>query len=264
MIQPPSPFLKTEWSFCEKARDRAEGDPNQDAMLIYRRGGTVLYAVFDGMGGHADGHRASSTAKALLQWLLDAGNPFNGRVLLDYIHSELKRLNGWKFMNLRMGTTAVIAVVEDGNITVWNVGDSPCFIFRRKEGGFEAEQLYFEHTMPAGMGPGMMFDGHYIPPLSGKKELTDALGVNRLGIPHDVKKAGYSPGDILVLMSDGVSESVGLSEMARVFARFPEDSEAAGKEIIRMAEGREPGRYRIDGQTLNSKVDDKTLIVRIL
>lgn len=98
-------------------------------------GAGLVAAVFDGMGGHAEGHRASSLAAIELLDLLaigprrlldpvppavDAALEEAGRRIVEDATARPERAS--------MGTTVAGCTIDDGGLRVFNVGDSRVYL----------------------------------------------------------------------------------------------------------------------------------------
>jgi serine/threonine protein phosphatase PrpC len=98
---------------------------NEDAFLADDR--RALYAVADGMGGHAAGEVASGLAIDVLSKIgcaaLDVAHATVHKVLLRNMEKHPDRAG--------MGTTLTVAVVDGDMLRVAHVGDSAAYLVRR-------------------------------------------------------------------------------------------------------------------------------------
>ena len=120
--------LRLEWaSATDTGRTRAA---NEDTAVAEEG----VFAVADGMGGHAGGEIASRIAVETLR----ATVPTNGLVAAVRVANEAILQRAGKDQALRgMGTTlCALALVEEEGVTrveVVNVGDSRAYLFRDGE-----------------------------------------------------------------------------------------------------------------------------------
>jgi protein phosphatase len=175
-------------------------DYNEDRYLISKPG---LYAVVDGMGGHACGAEAAETAVACL----DGGKPSSGgelQELVEQAHQDVVKM-GLESKCHGTGATVVAALFQDDQIHVVWAGDSRCY--RLRDG--ELSLLTTDHNLyeAVRMGQG--------------KERADALhryaasrlvlclgGGERDPIEPWLRSSTVESGDRYLLCSDGVSSQM--------------------------------------------------------
>lgn len=204
---------------------------NQDRALTSR----AVFAVADGMGGHAAGEVASELAIARLAKLgeredLTAGDvraalvAANGDILADAERTAERA---------GMGTTAagVAQVVVAGSLhwAVFNVGDSRVYRFMQGE----LVQLTADHSevaelLAAGQISRAEAESH---PL--QNVLTRALGMPTAP-ESDVWVFPPTPGERFLICSDGLTLELSDGEIASVLASKA-DAQAAADELVRLA-----------------------------
>lgn len=172
--------------------DRGTGrDSNEDAVLL---ASLEVFAVADGMGGHARAEAASNLALQTLKECFEAeawgnaeidGMPRRGEELVRAIwmaNDAIRRSAG----DETMGTTLVAARFSPNKRQVYvaNVGDSRCY--RIRDG--RAERMTVDHVSRDG---------------DGRRALTRAVGCHeRLEVDLVVDRT--RPGDYYLLCSDGL------------------------------------------------------------
>jgi serine/threonine protein phosphatase PrpC len=172
-------------------------------------GDGALLAVFDGLGGHTEGHVASATAARVLAKLYQPGAPANPtRVLTHYIRQAQETLyfrargpDG----RVRMGTTLTAAWLLRGAMHWVHVGDSR--LYHCRDGQLAA--LTEDHTRNAFR----VRDGLGVEP--GGDHLAQGFIYGSRGLGHDPqlridqgRDAGVvllEPGDRVLLCTDGLS-----------------------------------------------------------
>ena len=196
---------------------------NEDASCALPELG--LYAVADGLGGYEGGEVASLLAtRTLAEFVaerrseLDRGPP----------SSETERFELWENILVEgfcraheaivagqvgplatMGSTLAAVLVPDGVAIVCNVGDSRVYLLRD-----ELRQLTRDHTLYAEVlarGVGVPADLRS----SLRNELTRALGIEG-GAAPDTLRVPVRSGDVFLICSDGVYESLPPEEIARI------------------------------------------------
>lgn len=202
---------------------------NQDNLLM----STPLFAVADGMGGHAGGEVASATAVSALGAAFAAEARPDPEALV--IAARQANRTVWERAqsdpDLRgMGTTlAAVALVEaagDGELAVINVGDSRVYMLRSGE----LEQLTVDHSLIAelvatGQVPAEEAEFH-----PQRHVLTRALGVDA-DVAVDLLTVTPFRGDRLLLCSDGLIREVSDPEVASILRRLSDPDDAA-RELV--------------------------------
>ena len=203
---------------------------NEDQLLV----GDQLFAVADGMGGHAAGEVASLTAVEALK------AAFEGHASADGLADAVREANRavWRRaaeqMELRgMGTTvtAVALVDEDGEqqLVVANVGDSRAYLLR----GGELDQITDDHSLPEEMvrrGELAPEDAVMHPQ---RHILTRVLGMDE-EIEVDCFRIVPYKGDRVLLASDGLTNEQTDDQIASILRRLADPDDAA-KELVRQA-----------------------------
>lgn len=210
-------------------RQRA-GGPNQDALLTYAlpRGG--LYAVADGMGGHAAGELASQLALETLQatYVQTKGTPPE-RLIRAVQAANTAVLNEATGESLGMGTTLIALVVDKGAGLVAHVGDSRAYLLR----GRELLQLTDDHSWIAEQVRLGVFSEDEARNHQWRSVVSNALGGEervRLEIFGFALKAG----DRLLLCSDGLSGVMTESELLHLVSR-PEAPQIVADRLVEAA-----------------------------
>lgn len=95
-------------------------------------GSGLLVAVADGMGGHADGHIASLHAvRAVASWPAETPGENPDALLHQWLiesHHEIRATMVWP---VQMGTTLVVAWIQDRKLSWCHVGDSRMYVLRQ-------------------------------------------------------------------------------------------------------------------------------------
>ncbi|HEX3425185.1 MAG TPA: Stp1/IreP family PP2C-type Ser/Thr phosphatase [Acidimicrobiales bacterium] len=206
---------------------------NQDQLLVTAE----LFAVADGMGGHAAGEVASLTAVEALEaayknnggadGLVAAAQQAN-RSIWDRARSD-PDLHG-------MGTTlvAVALVNEDGEerLAVVNVGDSRVYLLRQGE----LEQLTTDHSLVQELVDDGQLTEQEASVHPQRHVLTRALGVDS-EVSVDLLEVLPLKGDRLMLCSDGLVRELTDDQVASVMRRFVDPKDAA-RELVAAAKDR--------------------------
>ncbi|GAC1322091.1 MAG: hypothetical protein NVSMB2_19290 [Chloroflexota bacterium] len=207
-------------------------EANEDALLTLQpeggREGQTLVAVADGMGGHKAGEVASALAIESLGRALARADAAESPDALLREAVELANQTIWTAAaedaaREGMGTTLVCALVEaDGTVLVGNVGDSRAYLVH--DGG--AHLVTSDHTwVNQQVRCGLMTerDAQTSP---FRNLLTRSLG-NAPEVDVDLYPLTLSSGDVLVLVSDGVTGYLDTSDVASVVRHTTTAQEAA-------------------------------------
>jgi serine/threonine protein phosphatase PrpC len=206
---------------------------NQDQLLV----ASPLFAVADGMGGHAAGEVASLVAVEALKaafenyptaaGLVAAVKEANGAVWTRAQHNA--ELRG-------MGTTLVglALVTEDGEerLAVVNVGDSRVYLLRQGE----LEQLTSDHSLVQELVDEGQLSEAEATVHPQRHVLTRALGVDS-DVAVDSLQVLPFKGDRFLLCSDGLSRELTDAQVASLLRRLADPTEAA-KELVAEARAR--------------------------
>lgn len=190
----------------------------------------VLLAVADGMGGHDDGHVASTTAARVIAKLYKPGLPKNPeRALLKYIQDAHHRLY-WKARDrgpVSMGTTLSVCWLLAGTCSWAQVGDSRIYVFRRDRlRRLTADQTVNEYARRDGRPE--RADGETLAQsfIFGSRGIGDNTRL-RLEPGLDSNSLRLEKGDRLLLCSDGLSGTVDDASIADALRNTPEPQAAA-------------------------------------
>jgi serine/threonine protein phosphatase PrpC len=176
---------------------------NEDSHLARPEMG--IWAVADGMGGHADGDVASQT---LIRALESIGRPTSADALLDLLEDSISRVN----VRLRelgqqrgdvIGTTLAVLLARDGYYaSIWS-GDSRIYLIRDGR----IAQLSRDHTeVQELLAEGSITDDE-ARNWAGRNGITRAIGVHDEA-ELEMTSGPLSPGDAFVICSDGLTNHV--------------------------------------------------------
>jgi len=222
-------------------------DHNEDSHFIDVDRG--IFAVCDGMGGHAAGEVASALAVKVIrdEWgkegtqriadtWLEQGTPDARKALIQTVqagviaaHEAIVAEAQSDKTKTGMGTTLVGALVVGGDIVFAQCGDSRAYLVRD---GI-AMQLTEDHTLlqrllAAGVDVDTSNEGARF-----KSMLTNALGIG-----HECKAAVFvvplADGDRFLLCSDGITEYCQEAEIGEVLTTQPSPARAAQR-LVEMA-----------------------------
>jgi protein phosphatase len=205
---------------------------NEDQLLVADN----LFAVADGMGGHAAGEVASQVAVETLRDAF-AENP-TATGLLDAVgaanHNVVQRAES-DAATRGMGTTvcaAALVPAEDGEgetLVVVNVGDSRAYLLRDGE----LSQVTEDHSVADELMRAGQLSEEQAAVDRRRHVLTRVLGMDKTVNPDRFDIDPFR-GDRLLLASDGLTNEVPDAEIASILRRIEDPGEAA-RELVRVA-----------------------------
>ncbi|WP_035154304.1 Stp1/IreP family PP2C-type Ser/Thr phosphatase [Cohnella thermotolerans] len=212
---------------------------NEDCAWIGRTGnGLVAAVVADGMGGHKAGEVASGMAVESLKlslsaWREDiaaAGSADKLRELIASANAAVYEAASGDERYSNMGTTVVVALLDDSRGLIGHIGDSR--IYRLREG--ELAQLTDDHTLVNELAKSGQLSPEEAAHHPRRNVLTRALGTDK-EVEADVRLIDWRPGDRLLLCSDGLSNLVEADTIAETMAGPEDDPEQTVDRLIALA-----------------------------
>ncbi|HEY53513.1 MAG TPA: Stp1/IreP family PP2C-type Ser/Thr phosphatase, partial [Caldilineae bacterium] len=184
-----------------------------------------LFAISDGMGGHAAGEIASnlvidtlfqsyyasesvSVRDALAQAIADANQAVCEQAEANPTYAG-------------MGATLVAAVLLEDELVIGNVGDSRAYLFRDGE----VSQITHDHSWVAEQVKAGVFTEEKASHHPYRNVITRSLGPDRDSTP-DFFHLQAKPGDVLLLCTDGLSNLLTDEELAQFLKAYPSDQAA--------------------------------------
>jgi serine/threonine protein phosphatase PrpC len=209
----------------------AQGQRSRNEDSVWAADG--LYLVADGMGGHEAGELASRTAIEALRGLaVGVPGPEEARRTVRRAHDSVRDLPS--STGRRPGTTATgVVLTEHGDTPCWlvvNVGDSRTY---RMAGGV-LEQVTLDHSEVAELVASGVVAAEEASRHPRRNVVTRVLGGGSQHVEPDVWLLPVSPGDRMVVCSDGLTDE--LSD-ARIEAelRAQDGAQAAADRLVAAA-----------------------------
>lgn len=202
-------------------------DHNEDSYLVR----PPLYAVADGMGGHAAGEVASRLAIESVDGagLHGDSGPKAIRQALGQANRVVYQQASGEGPSRGMGTTCVILLLADGLAHIGHVGDSRIYLLRAES----LTQLTRDHTVVADMvEQGLMTDEQAMTDNS-RGYLTRALG-GAASVEPDVRTVTIEKRDRFLLCSDGLTTMVA-DDQIRTILESEADPQAAADALVAAA-----------------------------
>ena len=195
------------WGLTDVGCTRAQ---NQDAFLIEKLDKhTLLCVVCDGMGGAKSGNIASTlAADVFVQQVKQTwSGEFNQGNVDHMLKNAVKLANFTVFDQAQqfeeftgMGTTLVAVFLHGKWATIVNVGDSRAYLIDQ----VGIHQVTVDHSVVQLMVSRGEITPEQAKTYPGKSLITRAIGTETM-VPCDIFHKKVSPGDFLLLCSDGLS-----------------------------------------------------------
>jgi PPM family protein phosphatase len=211
-------------------------ESNEDDFLL--EPGRGVYAVADGMGGHAAGEIASRLAIDTLREVLQRDGACGERLDLDetaeWLRGAVVEANRRICDSIRvheerrgMGTTVVALVHSGRDAVVGHVGDSRLYLLRNGElVRMTSDHSWVNEQVKLGL---MNDDTAQRHPM--RNIVTRALG-SRPDVLVDLSSVEVSPGDVFLLCSDGLNTMLSDLQIHTLLASHRHDPEAACRALV--------------------------------
>lgn len=209
-------------------------DENQDRFAIVE---PTLAVLSDGMGGHFGGALAAQlSVDATTQFLKGRADLDEDEIRAAFEESnERVRVEREKRVEeTRMGATLTVAVPAEGDVDEWllgHVGDSPAYLVTSTM----ISQITDDHTVAGELVRNGAITGAAAAVHPQRHVLLRAIGVEDSVTP-DIQRVHLDPGNALVLVSDGVSDVVALSEVREIVCSACSSAEAAEALVTKAVE----------------------------
>lgn len=198
-----------------------------------------VFALADGMGGYSAGEVASEIAVQTVTegvGALRAAGLSTADALVRAVataHAGIVDFARARPECLGMGTTLVAAVVADGRLTVVHVGDSRAYLFRAGS----LRRLTSDHSIGQQMLDGGRLTEAQVRRLPARGILTRALGIEADPPVAALASLDWHAGDLLLLCSDGLTDSVDDRQLATTLLLHPRSLADGARDLIAAALG---------------------------
>lgn len=197
---------------------------NEDGYLIWQEGTLSLFAVADGMGGHAAGEVASTLAletvkqhlqaqRLALQEKVEEGSTIRSLLVETMLaaNSKILLVGDNKTACVGMGTTLTLLLTVAGQAWVGHIGDSRAYLLRDGR----LERLTEDHTLVSQLLRSGQISEEEKKNHPQRHILTQALGTDQEPLV-DIQKYLLQSGDLFLLCTDGLYGLVDEEELLRM------------------------------------------------
>ena len=217
----------------------------QDSFGVMEVENGMFAVVADGMGGLSDGDKVSQ--KIVLTMLQDASELTKGQMGKRPLYTMVSRANREVLRMLaaspgsRSGST-VIAVLTEGSSFQWiSVGDSRIYLYHAGQlMQINSEHIYEKELLKRAVNQEVSFAE--IQTDKQKKRITSYIGMGEIKhIEGSLNPVKAQAGDKLLLMSDGVFNTLPEQEICRIL-EMAEDAEEAAEVVKKQVLARQNPR----------------------
>jgi len=208
---------------------------NEDFHAVLTVGQDAVFAIADGMGGHAVGELASRTA---VQYVLSSlprelETATSKKSLEDVLHLMVEKANVQVYLESLnnkeykgMGTTLTIAVLRDWRLYLSHIGDCRVYLLH----GSALNRLTVDHTLVQELVDSGSITEEEALSHPKRHVLLKSLGVNEYMSP-DTYSFDISEGDLILMCTDGLYGYIEEEEI-RSILRHHKDLGACAKQLI--------------------------------
>lgn len=232
---------------------------------------TALMVLADGMGGYNAGEIASGMATAFIKselsrWLSEAGDGASLRevrrameICVDNANLSIFNSANSNTQYAGMGTTLVVGVFRHDKLLLGHIGDSRCYLYRSGT----LVQVTKDHSLLQEQMDAGLITPEQAATSSIKNLVTRALGVEEM-VMLEINEHHVEVGDLYVMCSDGLSDMVSDSTIAKIIGEKTGLNELAGQ-LIDAANGN-GGRDNISVilAEIGGPTEKRGLIARLL
>ena len=184
---------------------------NEIKKLDFTNEENKIFAIFDGMGGQANGERASFLAASTLKEYINTHKTMKwdkyAKIANEKICNEMNNKR-------RMGSTMAAIEFNKEKIVVSNLGDSRIYTLSDLSFG----QQSVDHTEEK--------LGERIKGNTGKSRLTQYLGIKEeeMIIQPEIRKIDYEDIEKILICSDGITDMINDDEIEKILANNEDSS----------------------------------------
>lgn len=191
--------------------------------LVFADRDCRLFVALDGVGGQAGGAQASRIALNKLRTQIESMCASVGRQVEVDLKNAVKKALGDASAAMqqvavinpelqKMGTVFALAYVVDDTLLYTRVGDSRVYLVRNGVAKqLTQDETYVQLMVDAGVIPPEQVSQHPM-----RNVILNAVGAQSAANPPSVQSCSLRPGDTVLLTTDGVTDSLGLDELATV------------------------------------------------
>ncbi len=200
---------------------------NEDALLCLNDYG--IFGVFDGMGGHRNGARASAIATACLQRAVHHAPAHTDVFFEQALHTANRAIvsdAATSAAGETMGTTVALCWIHDQTMTCFHAGDSR--VYRMRD--FRLDRITRDHHREADVREHIGLGRYAV------RAITRALGMGA-SLQVEVTQTDWRDGDLAMLCTDGLTDVVPDFQCANIIVDYLAQPALLPDALLRAAAG---------------------------
>jgi PPM family protein phosphatase len=219
---------------CGARTDQGKVRPSNEDSYIANID-SKIFAVADGMGGHAAGEIASRMTAEKVQEVLSQGKPDSGmeslllRAVYDAnatVHEAQKAQPAYR----GMGSTLTLLTFSKNTYYIAQVGDSRAYLFRKNV----LEQLTQDHSLIWPLYKNGIITKDELARNPRKNLITRSIGT-QLQVEADLEHGPAFKGDLFLLCSDGLTDVLTDNDISRILSADRENPQDLSDRLIEAA-----------------------------
>lgn len=226
---------------------------NQDSICLYPQ--RAAFALADGMGGHSGGDIASGICKAEFPSIIDDSIEKKN---LNHVEYAIKQINEKIYAHASknpelkgMGTTVTCVIINEGELTIGNVGDSRAYLYKNNS----IYQLSKDHSLVQEKLNIGIYNREQANKDPQKNVLTRTVGFEPK-VEVDTFKYTIAKNDLFLLCSDGLHGKVSDEDIRFIIENNLKESEVITQEVLDMT-----NQNLIDQANANGGQDNISVIL---
>jgi serine/threonine protein phosphatase PrpC len=207
---------------------------NEDSYIA--DGGSRIFLVADGMGGHAAGEIASGIAASTVQEVFSAKTP-DAEDIKDRVHFAVQQANTRVYETQRteseyrgMGTTLTVLAFQENRYCLAHVGDSRAYLFRDNN----LTQLTRDHSLVWPLFENGIISKDEIARQPQKHLVTRSVGTHA-DVEIDLQANTAMEGDIFLLCSDGLTDVLTDDAIEQILQKTGNEPQEISQALVQAA-----------------------------
>lgn len=188
-----------------------------------------IFAVCDGMGGEEFGNEASEISAGVIEFYKDRIREAQPESLHSIVNAYSINANNeiWEMVRRKQGyqsgSTMAMAIVDEDNVNVFNIGDSRVYFYYYKEK--KLKQITEDQTLAMKRLKEKIYTEEQAKNSPDCHRITNFLGIDEFGMGPEAVHTGTFPSDpmMILICSDGLTDMLCDEEIADILSERMEN-----------------------------------------